>query len=52
MVENIDKEFTRHIESGSKVDRDLLKNVGLAERYLLVHSVLESKDERKNNKNV
>ena len=28
------------------IDKNLLKNVELAERYLLVHGVLESKDER------
>lgn len=47
MVETLDKEFTKNIKNGSKVDRNLLNNIGLAERYLLVHSVLESKDERK-----
>ena len=46
MIENMDREFSKLIETKSKVDRELLKNVGLAERYLLVHSVLESKDER------
>lgn len=46
MINTMDKEFTRLIKSGSKVDKNLLKNVELAERYLLVHSVLESKDER------
>ncbi len=47
MVSNLDKEFTKLIESGSKIDKDVCKNIGLAERYLLVHSVLESKDEKK-----
>ena len=47
MVSNLDKEFTKLIESGSKIDKSVCKNIGLAERYLLVHSVLESKDERK-----
>ncbi len=47
MVETLDKEFTKNIKTGSKVDKTLLNNLGLAERYLLVHSVLESKDERK-----
>lgn len=47
MVSTLDKEFTKNIESGSKVNKDVCKNVELAERYLLVHSVLESKDERK-----
>ena len=47
MIETLDKEFTKLIKDGSKVNRKLLKNVELAERYLLVHSVLESKDERK-----
>lgn len=47
MVSNLDKEFTKLIESGSKINKDVCKKVGLAERYLLVHSVLESKDERK-----
>lgn len=46
MINTLDKEFTRLIKTGSKVNRNLLKNVELAERYLLVHSVLESKDER------
>lgn len=47
MVSNLDKEFTKLIESGSKINKELCKKVGMAERYLLVHSVLESKDERK-----
>ncbi len=47
MVSNLDKEFTKLIDNGSKINRDLCKKIGLAERYLLVHSVLESKDERK-----
>ncbi len=47
MVENLDREFTKLIRSGSKIDKRVCKKVGLAERYLLVHSVLESKDERK-----
>lgn len=46
MINTMDKEFTRLIKSGSKIDKNLLKNVELAERYLLVHGVLESKDER------
>ena len=47
MVSNLDKEFTKLINSGSKINKELCKKVGIAERYLLVHSVLESKDERK-----
>lgn len=47
MVETLDKEFRKNIKSGSRVRKNLLSNVELAERYLLVHSVLESKDERK-----
>lgn len=47
MVETLDKEFAKNIKEGSKVNKALLNNIGLAERYLLVHSVLESKDERK-----
>lgn len=50
MVETLDREFTKHIETGSKVNKEVLKNVELAERYLMVHSVLESKDERRNTK--
>lgn len=46
MVETLDREFTKHIETGSRVNKEVLKNVELAERYLMVHSVLESKDER------
>ena len=46
MINTMDKEFTRLIKSGSKIDKNLLKIVELAERYLLVHGVLESKDER------
>ncbi len=47
MVETLDKEFRKNIKSGSRVRKNLLSNIELAERYLLVHSVLESKDERK-----
>ena len=50
MVETLDKEFTKHIETGSTVNKEILKNVELAERYLMVHSVLESKDESRNTK--
>ena len=47
MVETLDKEFKKNIKNGSRVHKSLLSNIELAERYLLVHSVLESKDERK-----
>lgn len=47
MINTIDKEFTKLILSKSTVNSNICKNVELAERYLLVHSVLESKDERK-----
>ena len=47
MIYTLDKEFTKFIKSGSKVNKELLKNVELAERYLLVHSILESKEEKR-----
>lgn len=47
MVSTLDKEFTKLMANGSKVSREICKNSEFAERYLLVHSVLESKDERK-----
>lgn len=47
MIENMDKEFINVIKNGSKVDKEKLKNIELAERYLLVHNILESKEERK-----
>lgn len=50
MINTLDREFTKLIKSGSKVDKNLLKNVELAERYLLVHSVLESKNEKEKRK--
>ena len=47
MVSNMDKELTKLIQSGSNINKEICKKIGIAERYLLVHSVLESKDERK-----
>lgn len=47
MIDTLDKRFTNLIKNGSKVKGVLLKNTELAERFLLVNSILESKDERK-----
>lgn len=45
MINTMDREFTNLIKEGSKVDKKLLENTELAERYLQVHSVLDSKEE-------
>ena len=47
MINTLDNEFTKLIASGSQIDKKVLNNVELAERYLMVHSVLDSKEERK-----
>ena len=47
MIDTLDKRFTNLIKNGSKVKGVLLENTELAERFLLVNSILESKDERK-----
>ncbi len=47
MVSTLDKEFKRLIEKGSSINKEICKKTEFAERYLLVHSVLESIDERK-----
>ena len=49
MIDTLDKQFTSLIKNGSKVNGDLLKNTELAERFLLVNSILESKEEGNKN---
>ncbi len=49
MIDTLDKQFTNLIKNGSKVNGDLLKNTELAERFLLVNSILESKEEGNKN---
>lgn len=46
MIDTLDKRFTNLIKNGSKVKGTLLKNTELAERFLLVNSILESREER------
>ena len=46
MIDTLDKRFTNLINDGSKVKGTLLKNTELAERFLLVNSILESREER------
>ena len=46
MIDTLDKRFTNLIKNGSKVKGALLENTELAERFLLVNSILESREER------
>lgn len=46
MIDTLDKRFTNLIKNGSKVKGTLLKNTELAERFLLVNCILESREER------
>lgn len=46
MIDILDKRFTNLIKNGSKVKGALLENTELAERFLLVNSILESREER------
>ena len=42
MINDIDKEVTKVITSGSKVDKKQCDNIEFAQRYLLVHNMLEN----------